>query len=377
MHASLAELLENLKPGLLWVARDGVVRYANGDGQACTGLATGRKLSDPSLLRDVERVVATQAPRLLYAQGVQPDTGDAPPQLKYRVIPGLARDDAFVLITPAGLHDEGVGYDNLMQAIRADLRDPLREARAAMQVLEGRGEFGDEQNAVLDRVDQLLSVVDRLVDLASLWDSHALLANDRIELWPLLQRAWGHVEPLAVERGVKVRFRAQTDAGALATLYGSEQWMARVFQECLEAAVRSMRRSSMLDIEHRQLGPRAMVVFRDCGVFAARRPEGVELPSSAKGPGAARRTPLSAQEQIGFKLCQHIVSLHGGQLREEEEDGQRNFLIDLPTGAPARADQGQLDIAQAQRYAQDLAALMTRARARREPAPAADKPAAH
>ena len=28
MHASLAELLENLKPGLLWVTRDGVVRYA-------------------------------------------------------------------------------------------------------------------------------------------------------------------------------------------------------------------------------------------------------------------------------------------------------------------------------------------------------------
>ena len=44
MHASLAELLENLKPGLLWVARDGVVRYANAEGTARTGLATGRKL---------------------------------------------------------------------------------------------------------------------------------------------------------------------------------------------------------------------------------------------------------------------------------------------------------------------------------------------
>lgn len=377
MHASLAELLENLKPGLLWVAADGVVRYANSDGQSRTGLATGRKLSDPDLLRDVQRVVATQAPRLLHAHGVQLDAGDAPPQLKYRVIPGLARDDAFVLISPAGLHDEGVGYDNLMQAIRADLRDPLREARAAMQVVEGRGEFGDEQKAVLDRVDHLLGVVDRLVDLASLWDSNALLANERIELWPLLQQAWGHVEPLAMERGVKVRFRAQSDAGALATLYGSEQWLGRVFQECLEAAVRSTRRGSMLDIEHRQLGPRAMVVFRDCGVFAARRPEGVELQGTGKGKGAPRRPPLTAQEQIGFKLCQHIVALHGGQLREEDEDGQRNFLIDLPTGAPARSDQSQLDIAQAQRYAQDLAALMTRARARRDPQHTADRPAAH
>jgi hypothetical protein len=63
------------------------------------------------------------------------------------------------------------------------------------------------------------------------------------------------------------------------------------------------------------------------------------------------------------------VTLHGGRLREEMEDGLRNFLIDLPTGAPHRSDSAQLDIAQAQRYARDLAALM--ARARRPPTAAA------
>ena len=45
MHSTLAELLENLKPGLLWVSRDGLVRYANGDAGVRTGLA-------PSLPRD-------------------------------------------------------------------------------------------------------------------------------------------------------------------------------------------------------------------------------------------------------------------------------------------------------------------------------------
>ena len=38
MHATLAELLEDLKSGLLWVNRDGVVRYANGDASTRTGL---------------------------------------------------------------------------------------------------------------------------------------------------------------------------------------------------------------------------------------------------------------------------------------------------------------------------------------------------
>ncbi|WP_442975249.1 endonuclease III domain-containing protein, partial [Salmonella enterica] len=41
-HSTLSELLENLKQGLLWVTRDGVVRYANADATRRTGLAPGK-----------------------------------------------------------------------------------------------------------------------------------------------------------------------------------------------------------------------------------------------------------------------------------------------------------------------------------------------
>lgn len=366
MHASLAELLENLKPGLLWVARDGTVRYANGEGTARTGLATGRKLYDPDLLRAVTAAIVGRVPRQVAAVGVTDGERGAANELPCRVIPGLASDDAFVLIGHDVTHDAGVGYDNLMQVIRSDVRDPLRDAQAALAVWEQQGTGGPELAAVSDSMGALLGVVDRLVDLASIWASAALLATDRIELWPLLQRAWGGVEPHALQRSVKVRFRAQTEAGALAPLYGSEHWLGRVFEECLEAAVRSARRGATLDIEHRQMGPRAMVIFRDCGVFVPRevRESGSPL---GRGPKTSARSGLSARDQIGLKLCQHIVSLHGGQLREEEEDGARNFLIELPTGAPHRNDQSQLDVAQAQRYATDLAALMSRARSHGKP----------
>jgi len=51
-------------------------------------------------------------------------------------------------------------------------------------------------------------------------------------------------------------------------------------------------------------------------------------------------------------------------MREETVDGVRTLMIDLPTGAPHQPDQSQLDVAQAQQYARDLAALMARARRR-------------
>ena len=360
MHSTLAELLENMKPGLLWVSGEGVVRYANGDAGARTGLATGRRLYDPDMARAVSAVVAGRTPRAVKALGTPAQQGGVVPELDCRVIPGLSADDAFVLIGQDAAADQGMAFENLLQVVHHDLRDPLAAAGKALHAARLGAEPGVE--ALCSTVDELLLTLNKLVDLASLWGSSALLANDRIELWPLLQQVWGELQSLADSRSIKVRFRAQGKADSLAAIYGSEIWLRRVFVECLESALRSGRPGVTLDIEHVQMGPRALIVFRDCGVFAPRSATAVEMPGAARGakPVATR---LNARDLIGLKLCQHIVSLHGGQLREEVEDGIHNFLIDLPTGAPHRSDaQSQVDTAQAQRYATDLAALMARAR---------------
>jgi len=357
MHSTLVELMENLRSGMLWVSRDGIVRYANGEAGARTGLAAGQKLYDPDMARAVHAVVAGRAARGVTAMGSPPQQGGAIPELKCRVIPGLAADDAFVLIGKDPGADHAAAFENLMSVIRHDLRDPLAVACREMRIMHAV-EGGD--GALLDALDDMLGLMEKLVDLASVWGSSALMANDRIELWPLFQEVWAESQALAKSRSIKVQFQARGAADSLATIYGSEIWLRRVFVECLGSALRSSRPGATLNIEHVQMGPRAMIVFRDCGVFASRRVDAVQMPD------APRRTAprLTAHDEIGLKLCQHIVSLHGGQLREEEEDGLRNFLIDLPTGAPHRIGVEQIDVAQAQHYAKDLAALMARARHR-------------
>lgn len=371
MHSTLAELLENQKSGLLWVTRDAAVRYANGLGCSCTGLSPGRKVWDPDLVRAIAQVVASGAAQRVECIGVS--AGGVAPQLKCRVIPGLSKDDAFVLIQTDAAQ-EGAAFDRLMQVIDLDLREPIQRARGAFSP-ERAEDLRGEAAAAAPALQSILKTLDSLVELAALWRSGALLENDRIEIWPLLQQVWVEAEPLAVQRSVKVRFVAQTDADSLATLYGSEQWLRRVMQECLEAAIRSASAGGTLHIEHRQLGPRALIVFRDCGVFAVPEAGAVALPNTAKG-GAATRPRLAAREQIGLELCRHVLALHGGQLREETEDGVRNFLIDLPTGAPFRADQASIDTAQVQQYARDLAELMSRSRVRRKAAAGESEPSA-
>jgi len=365
MHASVVELFENVKPGLLWVTLEGLVRYANADASARTGLGIGHRLGDLGLTQAVVDVISRGEPRAVTATRLRRQDGPLRGGLKCRVIPGLAGDDAFILLAAEDGQDEETGFDNLMQAIRTEVRDPLRQVKAALALSESRGDANAEQLAMHDGVQQLLGVVDRLVELATLWHTEAMLANDRIELWPLLQQVWGEVEPLALQRGVQVRFRPQAEVSSLVTLYGSERWLGRVFRECLEAAVRSTRRGGVIDIEHRQLGPRALVVFRDCGVWATRQASNDDVALPLDTQASALQAPI--EDLIGLRLCKRIVLLHGGRLREEHEGGTRNFLIELPTGAPHHMEQAQLAMAQAQIYAQDLAALMKRAAAAKAP----------
>lgn len=355
MHATLAEILENQKSGLLWVSQDGVVRYANGDACARTGLASGGKLYDPDLARAVTKAALQRVGGAVTAPGRPAAPGEPVPELKCRVVPGLSKDDAFIFIRDDNATDPGIAFENLMQIIRSDLREPLHRTQKALTRLDP--EIAHHADHLSAEISDVLQVLDKLLDLAGIWSSGALLATERIELWPLLQSVWAELQPQAVSRSVRVRFQAQDETANLATLYGSETWLRRVFLECLEAAIRAAPPGSSLVIEHRQMGPRALLVFRDCGVFAASI-GGIDLGSGApKG-----KAPVGARERIGFQLCRHILDLHGGQLREEVEDGARHFLIDLPTGAPARSTDAQIDIAQAQRYARDLAALMARSR---------------
>ncbi len=368
MHATLSELLENLQPGMLWLSRDGLVRFANTQATSKLRLNTGSRVHEPALLNAVNGTVLEQSARVVTVSGQPAGPGEPAPELRCKVMPGLTRDDAMVLVTDSAQEHAAVGFDNLMMVIRSDLRDPLRDLGQALVLARNERDV-HALDALCDQVDEVTNVLNKLIDLAAVWGSESLMASDRIELWPLLQRAWAKVEPLARARNLKARFTAQGPKTQLAAIYGSEHWLLRVFVECLEAAVRAARPGGMLDIEHRQMGPRALIVLRDSGAFVAARAEATPMDTgAAKATATQPASRLAARDLIGLKLCQQIVAQHGGQLREEHDDGQRNFLIDLPTGAPFRNEATAMDIAQAQVYARDLAALMARRRDSR-PAP--------
>jgi hypothetical protein len=144
-------------------------------------------------------------PATVHFSGIPADFGAVAPTLECRVLPGFAKDDAFVLIAPDPGKDKDVAFDNLMQVLKSDLGEPLREAQLRLnRVRESRdGKEPGEVDQLFDGVGELVSLMDRVADLAAIWGSGALLDSDRIELWDLLMKAWAQAEPLALSRGVE------------------------------------------------------------------------------------------------------------------------------------------------------------------------------
>jgi hypothetical protein len=366
MHPSLEMVFAHLAGGLLWLSADGRVKFANAQARKLSGFEAGGQLPDSTLKKAVAVIGSGKHDRPIEMEYLPP--GGEGRLVHAKAAPALTPGDVFVFLDEAAPHGEPLALDNLMTVIRTDLSAPLeRLGRSLSSILDDR----PHDEAAGDAVKQTTELVDtlkRMVDLSSLWSSDSLLAEDRIEVWGLLQQVWSEVQHFAETRRVSVRLDNRIEAEVLPVIYGSESWLRRVVSESLLAALRAAQSGSTLDIELRQMGPRVLIVFRNSGMWPAAARDAVMLndASQRKPPATKGGAPAAsaAKNLIGLHLCERIIRLHGGLLREEEDDlGLRNFLIDLPTGAPGRdGHDAHMDAAQAQRYAADLSALMARRR---------------
>lgn len=366
MHPSLELVFSHLAGGLLWLSTDGRLKYANAQGTRLTGLRAGQALAEGPLKKAVAAIGGGRHPGPIEMEYLPPE-GERR-LLHAKAAPGLVAGDVFVFLGEAAPHGDQLALDNLMTVIRTDLAPPLdRLQRGLAQFMDGAGDRASVEHAATD-AQGIVDTLRRLVDLSSLWSSDSLLASDRIEIWSVLQQAWAQDRPLAEGRRLTVRLINHIAEDALPVTYGSDFWLRRVVTESLQAALRAARPGATVDIELRAMGPRVLIVFRNSGMWPAAARDAVTL--SGAGARAARAGAVAtgalpaARDQIGLHLCERIVRLHGGLLREESDaDGTRNLLIDLPVGAPGRdAHDGHMDAAQAQRYAADLSALMARRR---------------
>lgn len=352
MNRSLHTLFEALAQGFVWVGRDLRVRHANRLAQRLLGLAAGASLAEGPLTPALRKVLAGQTVPDLRL----PHPGDPSRRLAVRVMAGLGSDDCMVFLD-GGDGPNDAGLDNFLSAVRAELLGPFEAWRLALSQAQKLRRDPAVQ-PLLEQGEALAETLAHLLELGWLWSGERLVGEDRVEVRTLIDQAWTAVQPLAGSRRLRVRVAGEDARAEQAAVYGSATWLGRVLQETLARAVRQAEPGGTLDLELTALGPRLTLVLRDCGPFPPPRTAERVLPAD---PGAAGARP-ALREQLGQKLVERVLALHGGSLREEPDGKLRSLILELPIGAPSDDLAASLQAAQVERYAADLASLLAERR---------------
>lgn len=265
--------------------------------------------------------------------------------------------------TPAEAQDQGgqrLSVQQIMELIKADLEAPIGQVLARTPP--------DTLPDLASSVQTLHERLQRLSDLINVFGDDVLIGDERMLLPDMVRGIAQDLAPLTVEKGASIVIEG--DREDLPPVYGSRRLMRRALHECLHNALQHAREGVhsseqvAVGIHFRAAGQHLLVTIHNMGVLSAAAMAHHASAIFRPTPPKAGAAPEPERLRIGLPLTQRILQLHGGRLRFEQDTADElNVRLELPTGAPLRNTQ-QLDMLQAQIYAEDLSKLMARTRQR-------------
>lgn len=356
---SVYALFDAMPVPLMTFAVSGLLTYANTAAKQHPGKPTETMNGHPSVKAMVAAATLGKV-KLPYHAKIELSGGHV---LEGQFMPGPAGlDIAFLAQTDAenpvaiGPRQDHMKLKQVIELIRDELVPPLSLVSRQLQAAP-RNRMSTPLELACQNLNQRIL---RLMDLTEVFGNGVLDTSDRIEPLALLREACSALGERAEKMGVV--FEIEEPEQTLPPIYGNQKLITRAFHESLENALLHSRKEvvsgQMLTVQIRFTlsGEHVLVSIRNRGASALK----VSGPDALKPFMAGRPGTTPAVPRLGLPLVQRIVSLHGGNMRlSSVDDDTTQLLMEFPTGAPQRG-QEELGISQAQRYAQDLAQLMSR-----------------
>lgn len=368
MNPAIQILFNRLSDSLAIIAPDGKVRFANEGMLALLPVRLGEPVPHATIAAVLDQALTGHIPlpHAFESEIVHPTQVAAPDQLAGHIVRSPAGKDLVLVLrnmTEASVYQTTI--DNLCALIEHSMLEPLQ------RFAEDFGELLDEAARLpaaattetaprardIERGRLLMQQLLDLVHLVQLGSGRPLQADDRIELADWLPRLLARHEPAAHARGQRLNLVSPA-TGSFPVIYGSAHWLGLAFDACIDNALEHSDNGTDISLTLSASAAFVRITLRNRGrglrspLLRARlmQPLMRSAAATARAPGLG----------LGLPLARRIVEMHHGRLALDQElDGFVTAAIELPTSARPFTTV-ETDIAQAQRYASDLARLMTR-----------------
>lgn len=203
-----------------------------------------------------------------------------------------------------------------------EFRTPLTSIGGFAELLQSglAGQLTEQQNeyvaAILSSVERLGEQIENVLDLSQSEAGTLPLAQEPVEMFPLLTEVVHEREERLVAAGLTLDLRGDKSAGLVT---GDARRLRRAFGQLIDNAIAATPEGGRILVEAaRKKGAKLQVVVSDNGrgmepAVLARAMEGLKV--SADGRAVERR------QGLGLPLVRQLVEAHGGTLELMSEPG--------------------------------------------------------
>ncbi|HSR11097.1 MAG TPA: ATP-binding protein, partial [Thermodesulfobacteriota bacterium] len=209
-----------------------------------------------------------------------------------------------------------------------ELRTPLTSIKEGTNLLlEGvGGETTERQKKLLKIIsgesNRLIALVNSCLDLAKMEAGKMPFTMIPCELMPLIRKAVGEIEPLAMAK--KIRLLVAKQEEVLPEVNMDREKILQVLRNYLGNAVKFTPEAGEITISTEREDGRVKVRVKDTG-------PGIPQESLAGIFEKFQQGPLKKGTGLGLALVKHIVTAHGGRVWAESEPGRgSSFFFVLP-----------------------------------------------
>ncbi len=370
MSANLQILVDSIEEGLLIVSPDGVVRLANQAATRHFPIILGKRLPAEEVLVQVAAAARGYVRLPLVFDIDSPVQVGEKDRLHLKIIESPLGGGFLVLVRnvseAARFQTIISNFANLMDVELSKPMLDFSQQRGRLLVdivreLEKQETLAAEMQNILRQGEEVAGRMKQLATFAQVFAKSPVLASERIPVMDLISALLVRVKPLLEERNIKFHQAGVTQE--LPIIYGSRAWLVEALYGYIEHMVRHCRVRSDLELQARPYGNFISLQIRNHGRGLPKLNDTRSFLPFSRPTGDAKEKAGVGGLGLGMALCKHIVELHRGSLRLNDEDGDITaFVIELPAGAPPEAINPDLGTEQARRYAEDLTRLMQRQR---------------
>jgi signal transduction histidine kinase len=224
-----------------------------------------------------------------------------------------------------------------------ELRTPLNAIIGFAEILTNQyfGELSPRQldysRGILDSSHRLLSLINDILDLATIEAGYMTLETQEVDIHTLMSSVLSLTRERARKQNLRLEFDCPTDIGMLV---GDERRLKQALFNLLSNALKFTPPGGTVTLAARRTGDRVALIVADTGVGVPREDQARIFEKFERGSPNARQSGPG----LGLSLVKSFIELHGGTVEMDSRPGSGTTVtcyLNAAVEAPARREAGE------------------------------------